>query len=190
MPIGFLRISILGGLFSLTTLALNAQEVVHALAGTVIQVNQPSKTITVATDDGSEGIFKDMSNPKTSIDFEKKLRAESVAANAFKALGTHVIVFYFGDTDIRTVVALRDIGPGPLNTTNGTVVEFSKGQHLLTIRDQAGAIQSFKINDGTVAETGAGAVEGLKFDPGKGDHLSVTSTQAKGGATALFISAA
>jgi hypothetical protein len=184
-----LRIFVLLGLFSLATLAAKAQEVVHAVAGTVNHINLPAKTITVITDDDSEGTFKDFTTSKTSIDFEKKLRAEAIAADAFKNEGAHVIVYYFGDGDVRTAVALQNLGPGPLTKSIGTVVKFSREKHLLTIQDQSGAIQSFKINGRTVAETGSGAVEGLKFEPDKGDRLRVTATKANGSATALFINA-
>ena len=49
------------GLFSIAAFAANAQEVVHALAGTVTSINSTDKTITIKTDDGSDGVFKDLS---------------------------------------------------------------------------------------------------------------------------------
>jgi hypothetical protein len=43
-----------------------AQEVVHALTGTVSSVDPTSKTITMFLDSGSQGTFKDMINQKVS----------------------------------------------------------------------------------------------------------------------------
>jgi hypothetical protein len=48
------------------SLPLTAQEVIHALTGTVISINNEAKTITVLQDSGSKAVFKEMSNPKTA----------------------------------------------------------------------------------------------------------------------------
>jgi len=184
---GFLRVSILVGCFSVASLAATAQEVVHALTGTVNSINLTAKTITVITDDGSYGIFKDMSTSHASIEFDKNIRTDSTAADEFKKSGERVIVYYYGFGTVRTVVALRSLGPGPFTKSRGTVVKFDKREHSLSIKDQSGAIESFKITRSTVADTGTGAVEGLKFEPGNGDQVQVISTVVSGGTTALFI---
>jgi glycerate kinase len=94
----------------LTTFSATAQEVVHALCGTVRSINSTAKTITVATDDGSEGLFQDFTKSNVSLDFDKKIRAEATTANAFTKNGVRVIVYYFGNSDERTAVALQDLG--------------------------------------------------------------------------------
>ena len=166
-----------------------AQEVVHALSGTVNNVNLAARTITVITDDGSGGTFKAMTDSKTPVEFDKTLRADAIAAETFKKKETRVIVYYFGEGDVRTAVALRDLGPGPFTKSSGTVVKFEKGDHSLSIKDQAGLVESFKVTRSTVADTGSGAVDGLKFEPGKGDQVQVISAGANGSATALFVDA-
>ena len=50
---GSFKVYLLVGYFFLATLAATAQEVVHALIGTVSSINPAAKTITVKTDDGS-----------------------------------------------------------------------------------------------------------------------------------------
>jgi hypothetical protein len=161
--------------------------VVHALAGTVQNINAAAKTITVITDDGSGGTFKDITASLGAIEFDKVIRADATEAGAFKDKGVRAIVYYCGDGDVRTVVAVRSLGTGPFTKSSGTVVKFDKRQHLLTIQDKSGTTQSFKITQGTVAETDAGAAEGLKFDPNKGEQIRVTATEANGTMTALFI---
>jgi len=178
---------VLVGCFSFACGLAVAQEVVHALSGTVNNVNLAAKTITVLTDDGSGGTFKAMTDSKTPVEFDKTLRADAIAADAFKKKETRVIVYYFGYSDVRTAVALRDLGPGPFKKVSGEVVKFEGRDHSISIKDQSGAIASFKITQSTVADTGMGAVEGFKFEAGKGDQVRVISTDVNGTATALFI---
>ena len=70
---------------------------------------------------------------------------------------------------------------------SGSVTKFNRHEHLLTIKDCAGATESFHIAPNTVAETAVGAVEGERFDPEKGEQVRVTATLADGGPEALFI---
>jgi hypothetical protein len=190
MSRALLRIVLLAGCFSLVSLAATAQEVVHALTGIVNNINSAAKTIAVITDDGSDGIFQDMTGSRTSIEFDKNIRTEATAADEFKKKGARVIVFYYGAGDVRTVVAIKSLGEGPFTKDSGTVVKFDKKEHSLTIKDSSGAIESFKITSSTVADTDAGAAEGLKFDPHKGESVRVIATQTDGSLTALFINGA
>jgi len=184
----FSRVSSLLGLVSLAALAANAQEVVHALAGTVTSVNPTQQTITIKTDDGSEGVFKDLMKSNVSYEFDRNIRAGAVPASSFTKKGAPVIVYYFGDGDVRTAVALQDLGgAGPLQKISGSVSKFNKHGHLLTIKDATGTSESFHIDTKTVAETAWGAVEGEKFDPSKGDRVRVTAVLANGAEDALFI---
>jgi hypothetical protein len=184
---GFLKTVVLAGCVSSASVFGCAQEVVHALSGTVNSINLNAKTITIVTDDGSPGTFKAMTDPRTPVEFDKTLRADTTAADAFNTKGARVIVFYFGYSDVRTAVALRDLGPGPFTKSSGTVVKFDRGEHSMSIKDQTGAIASFKVTRNTVADTGSGTVEGFKFEPVKGDRVQLISSLVNGSATALFV---
>jgi hypothetical protein len=184
---GFVRFSLIVACFSLTSLAATAQQVVHALAGTVTSINPNAKTITVKTDDGSEGLFKDLINSKTSIQFDPNIRTDATAASDFKNSGVRVIVYYFGNGDVRTVVALRSLGSGPFTITTGTVAGLESGAHTISIKDKSGVVQAFTITSNTVVETGMGAREGFSFQPQKGDRVRVTAATVNGIATAQFI---
>jgi hypothetical protein len=183
----FSQVCCLVGVVSLAALAANAQEVVHALAGTVTSINPTQQTIIIKTDDGSEGLFKDLIKSNVSFDFDRNVRAAAIPASSFTNKGAHVIVYYFGGGDVRTAVALQELGAGPLQKVSGSVYKFNKHEHLLTIKDAAGTNESFRIDPKTVAETPWGAVEGEKFDPGKGDRVRVTAVLANGAEDALFI---
>ena len=177
---------LLAGYFSLCTLASTAQEVVHALTGTVTSMNL-GKTIQVDADDGTEVDFKDFTKANIPLEFDRDLRSQATSADSFKTKGTHVIVYYFGEGNQRTAVALQGLPPGPLKRTIGTVVKFDKHQRLMSVESTPGGIQLFHIEPTTVVESSVGAVEGRKFDPQKRDQVRVTAAPAQGTATALFI---
>jgi len=189
MKKGFLRFSVLVGCLGLASFAATAQEVVHGLIGTVSSINPAAKTITVKTDDGFEGLFKDMIGSKTRLEFDKNVRKDATASEEFKKSGERVIVYYYGFGTVRTVVALRSLGPGPFTKSRGAVVKFDKEEHSISIKGQSGAVESFKITPNTIAETDNGAIEGFELRPNKGDLVQVTATAADGNATALFINA-
>jgi hypothetical protein len=177
------------GCLGLAPSALRAQSVVHALTGTVSAIDPAQKTITVFLDSGSEGTFKDMTNAKAPISFDKRVLADATSVDAFKRKGAYVIIFYFGGRDTRTAVALRSLGAGPFTATDGTVTQFDNHDRSISVEDKAGAIATYKINTETVAESTYGAIDGLKFQTQKGDHVRVVGTSENGAAVALFISA-
>jgi hypothetical protein len=175
-----------GCLGSLTTGA-HAQQVVHALTGTVSGSDELAKTLIVFQDNGSEGQFKDMTSGKSRVVIDKKIAVDSASPEANKKKGTYVIVFYYGDNDDRTVVALKNLGAGPFTSAEGTVTKFEGKQHTITVQDKEGTAQTFKIAENTVAEGYMGAVDGYKFQASKGDHVRVVGTTENGAVTALFM---
>jgi phosphotransferase system IIA component len=186
---GCFRVCLFVGCLLLATFAATAQEVVHALCGTVRSINSTAKTITIATDDGSEGLFKDFTKSNVSLDFDKRIRAEATMADAFTKNGVQVIVYYFGNSDVRTAVALQNLGTGPFEKSSGTVVKFHRNEHVLTIKNKSGVEESFHISPKTLAETAMGAVKGYELDLEDGDQVRVTASPVSGGETALFIGA-
>jgi len=187
MPSRMFNACLLAICFSSASIAVPAQEVVHALSGTISAVNPADKTITVTTDDGSDGTFKDMTDTKTRLEFDKGLRAGSTPAAAFKDTQGRVVIFYFGEGEIRTAVALRDLGPGPFNVATGSIVSFDKRVHSFSIKDTDGTTQSFKIAPSSIADVGSGATEGLKFEAAKGVQVRVVSSSVNGTPTAMFV---
>jgi hypothetical protein len=175
------------GCLVLASVPLAAQEVIHALTGTVSSINNAAKTITVFQDNGTTSDFRGMSDPKMRIEFDKKVAAGTTAASLFDKQGAYAIVFYFGDGDNRTVVALKSLGAGPFKSSVGTVDKFESHSHYIWVKDESGTVQAFKISSDTVAEGTMGVIEGLKFEAQKGDHVRVVSTLVNGVATALFV---
>ena len=134
------QISLGIGFLIATAVVANAQEVVHALYGTVSAIHPGTKTIIVKTNDGSDGLFKDLTRSNVSLLFDKDIRSRATPAEAFKDQGAQVIVYYigggFGAFADRTAVALQSLGAGPIEKATGTVVR--SGKHTLTIKADSG----------------------------------------------------
>lgn len=169
------------------TVASPAQQVVHALTGTVSAMDDASKTLTVFQDNGSEGQFKDVMGAKSHVILDKKIALETTSMDASKVKGSYVIVFYTGDNDARAAVALKSLGAGPFTSSEGTVTKFEGKGHSISVQDKSGATQVFRIAQDTVAEGYMGVVDGYKFQAAKGDHIRVVGTTENGALTALFV---
>ena len=167
--------------------SVHAQQVVHALTGTVSGIDEPSKTLIVFQDNGTEGQFKDMTSGKSRVAVDKKIALDASAAEANKKKGTYVIVFYYGDSSDRSVIALKNLGAGPFTSAEGTVTKFEGKQHSITLQDSSGASQTFKIAENTVAEGYMGVMDGYRFQASKGDRVRIVGSTENGAVTALFM---
>jgi hypothetical protein len=163
-----------------------AQQVVHALTGTVSSINSVTKTISVFQDNGTQGEFSDGTDSKTRLSIDKKVVLDTTAADAFKKTGAYVVVLYYGGDQDRTAVALKNLGSGPFTSVTGSVVKFD-GKHSIAVEDSAGATQNFKISQDTIAEGYMGAVDGYKFQVQKGDKVRIVASKDDSGLTALFV---
>lgn len=181
------RMHVLAGCLGFLSVPVMAQEVIHALTGTVTTIDSNAKTITVFQDSGSSAVFKEMAKGERPVLFGKKIAEETTVPTAFEKSGAYAMVFYYGDDAERTVVALKNLGPGPFTSTIGTVKKFEAHAHSILVEDKTGKVQPIKIGAATVAETDFGAVEGMKFQAREGDQVHVVSTAVNGAPTALFI---
>ena len=177
---------VLAGCVVSISASMAAQQVVHALTGTVSSINKAAETIAVLQDMGGDGVFQNPANPKSRVALDKKIGPGTVAADAFKENGAYVIVFYYGGSDSRTVVAFKNLGSGPFTSTAGTIKKFERAR-AITIQDESGAVQTFKIGSDTVAESYGGAVDGMKFQISSGDRVRIVSAVVDGTPTALFV---
>ena len=178
--------SIVLGCFGLFTATAGAQQVVHALTGTVSSIDNAAKTITIFQDTGTQGEFSDATNSKPHLAIDKKIALDSTAADAFKKTGAYVVIFYYGNDTSRTAVALKNLGAGPFSSVTGTVVKF-EGKRSISVEDSTGATQTFKISQDTIGEGYLGAVDGYKFQVSKGDKVRLVASTESGSPNALFI---
>ena len=182
-----LYVAIVVSSLSLLVPALAAQEIVHALCGTVSSINPAAKTITLFQDTGSPATFKVMPTGGKRIAFDKKIADGLTAAKEFQKQGAYVILFYYGVNENQTAVALKNMGAGPFASTTGEVTEWNGHDRKLTVRDKDGATHSFTVAVQTAAETYMGVVDGTKFEPEKGNSVRVVSLRTGDSPTALFI---
>ena len=180
------RSVLLATCFTLTVSLAKAQQIVHAVSGTVTTIHPKIQMTDIQTDDGSSGSFQ-WNKPGVSMDFEKSVSADTVAPDKFTALQAHVIVYYYGAGDVRTLVALHDVGAGPFVKTIGRVVKLDRHAHVLTIQNSKGGEENFTIDPKTVADTETGVATNFKFDFNKGIQVDVLATQSNGAQTALLI---
>ncbi len=166
--------------------ATHAQEIVHAVSGVATAVDPAHNTITLKTNDGSEGVFKYQVPLKTEIVFDKNVREGTIQPDGFNKIGDHVVAYYFGLESLdRTVVALKDFGPSALEVASGTVVK--SGRHAITIKTDSGATVSFEIARDASAETPSGVVTGSRFEADQGTRVTIRYTETNGIKTAHFI---
>ena len=106
-----------------------AQQIVHAVTGAVTSVDPANNTITIETNDGSDGVFKYQKGGKTEIVFDKEVRNGTTEPASFNKIGDHVVAYYvdigFGT---RTVVALKDFGPSALKAAATSSPEHDAGR--------------------------------------------------------------
>jgi hypothetical protein len=164
-----------------------AQMVVHAVSGLVKAVNPDSKTMDVAIDTGETSHFKLPTNAKVTLDLDKALRSDATEASKFQHVGDYVVVYYYGFDYDRTAVAVKDLGAGPFQKVEGTVMSFDKHTRTMTMKDDAGKSDVFELSEQLVVDSGTNVASGRGYDPHKGDYLIVTYAQAGDKNSAVFI---
>jgi hypothetical protein len=179
--------SVVVAVMAIGSVAAEAQWVIHALGGTVQSVGAARKTMTLRTDDGSSGEFKFPQAANVSVSFDKDVRAETMDADKESGIGHQVILFFFGADEVRTAIAVQDLGSGPFVKVTGTVVSFDKHDRTLTMRTPAGGQQTFVVSDKTVVDTADGVEPGRKFHASKGDHLRLLAEPKGGQQQAMLI---
>ena len=164
-----------------------AQMAVHAMSGTVKAINPQSNTMDVTVDNGDTSQFKLPSDAKVTLDFDNALRSDSTDASKFQHIGNYVVVYYYGYDNDRTAVAVKDLGAGPLQKVEGTVISFDKHSRTMTVKDDAGKTETFQLAEHLVVDTDMSVEGGRNYDPHKGYHVRVTYTQTGDKNTAVFI---
>jgi uncharacterized protein YrzB (UPF0473 family) len=181
--------SLLLGALTFAAAAAHGQQVVHALSGKVMAIYPATNSIKIVTDDGSMSLFEIMIKANTPLNFDKGVRAMTVPAGSFTKADDQVVLFFYGDDSIRTAVAVEDLGAAPLVKSVGTVVKLDKREHLLTITNNAGTEETFRIDAKTLGDGSQGVVKCDKFDLDKGAKVRITAISENGAQTALFIRA-
>ena len=168
----------------LACMPLGAQEVVHAQAGKVVNVNTAQKTLTLKLADGSTVHFQDVSSNAPALSLDKAVREKTVPVATYSKVGSNVVVLYFG-YDSPTAVAVKELGAEVPKKSTGSVSSFDRHGHSLTLKTDAAEPQKLVLTEDTIVNTSDGVVKLADYKPSKGDHLRCFTSP--GSENALFV---
>jgi Cu/Ag efflux protein CusF len=170
------------GAFALTTsLSAAAQDVAHAVGGTVKKIDAGTKTVIVKSEDGTEHTFhyaKDVT-VHGAKDTEK---GTTDAVSGLKE-GSKVAVHYTTVAGKDTAHEIDNIGDDGLKATEGTVSHVDKGAKTIAVKTADGGEETFHLTDRAAKDTGKDVAEGAE----KSAKVTVYYTEKAGTKTAHFI---
>lgn len=178
------------GLVSVTILAfagpsLLAQEIVHAIAGTIARIDPANSSITLQLPDKRTVSFDFRPHVSAPISFDKTLRDESAMASGLPKEANHVIVYYYGLSP-AIAVSVKDLGK-EIEELTGTIVGVSESNRTITAQSETGRQDTCYVSNQTTVETAYGAVDGTKYSPRIGEKVNEVCNYDAGKEVAQFI---
>src|ERR1700679_1392 len=164
-----------------TSLTLAAQDVVHAVEGTVKKVDAGTKTFVVDAKDGTEHTFHYASD--VTVHGAKDTAKGTVDAAHGVAEGSKVAVHYTVVGGKETAHEVDKIGDDGLKTTDGTVTHIDRGAKTIAVKTADGTEETFHMTDRAAKDTGKGIAEGAD----KSAKVTVYYTEKAGTKTAHFV---
>jgi hypothetical protein len=164
-----------------TSLSLAAQDVVHAVDGTVKKVDAGTKTLVVDAKDGTEHTFHYASD--VTVDGAKDTKKGTVDAAHGVEEGSKVAVHYTVDGGKETAHEIDKIGDDGLKATDGTVSHIDRGAKTIAVKTADGSEQTFRMTDRAAKDTGKDIAEGTD----KSAKVTVYYTEKAGVKTAHFV---
>ncbi len=164
-----------------TSLSLAAQDVVHAVDGTVKKVDAGTKTVVVDTKDGTEHTFHYTSD--VTVDGAKDTAKGTVDAAHGITEGSKVAVHYTVVGGKETAHEFDKIGDDGLKATDGTVTHIDRGTKTIAVKTADGSEQTFHMTDRAAKDTGKDVAEGAD----KSAKVTVYYTEKAGVKTAHFV---
>ena len=159
---------------SFAALAFAAEDVVTAVEGTVKKVDSGTKTVVVATADGTEHTLHVVK--KTSVEgFDA---AEAGAKDGMHGVkeGTHVVVHYTVQGTEKTAREVDKIGEGGLKVMEGTAEAVDRGAKTIAVKTADGTVTAYKATDHAVVDSGKEIGKGVE----KGAKVTVYYTEEGG----------
>jgi hypothetical protein len=138
---------------------LAADDVVSAVEGTVKKVDAGTKTVVVATADGTEHTVHFVS--KTAVvGWDATEGGAKDGMHGVKE-GSHVVVHYTVKGTQKTAQEMDRIGDGGLKVTEGTVSAIDRGGKTLAVKTADGAEATYKITDHAAVDAGKETGKGV-----------------------------
>jgi hypothetical protein len=163
------------------SLTLAAQDVVHAIDGTVKKVDSGTKTVVIETKDGTEHTFHYAAD--VTVDGAKDTEKGTVDAAHGVGEGSKVALHYTTVGGKDTVHEIDKIGDDGLKVTEGTVSHIDRGAKTVAVKTADGTEQTFHLTDRAAKDTGKGVAEGVD----KSAKVTVYYTEKAGVKTAHFV---
>jgi hypothetical protein len=163
-------LAMVGGLALATSLSLAAQDVVHAVDGTVKKVDAGTKTVVVDTKDGTEHTFHYASD--VTVDGAKDTKKGAVDAAHYTVSGGK-----------ETAHEIDKIGDDGLKATDGTVSHIDRGAKTIAVKTADGSEETFHLTDRAAKDTGKDVAAGAD----KSAKVTVYYTEKAGVKTAHFV---
>jgi hypothetical protein len=151
-----------------------ADDVVTAVEGTVKKVDAGTKTVVVATADGTEHTVHFVK--KTSVHGWDATEAGAKDGMHGVKEGSHVVVHYTAKGSEKTAQEMDRIGEGGLKVTEGTVSKIDRGAKTIAVKTADGAEASYKITDHAVVDAGKETGKGVE----KASKVTVYYTEEGG----------
>jgi hypothetical protein len=168
----------------LACMPMRAQEVVHAQAGKLVAVDSAGKRLTLKLADGSTVSYQEVPSHEPALSLDKAVREKTVPVASYSKIGANVVVLYYG-FDSPTAVAIKELGADAPKKSTGSVSNFDRREHSLTLKTDAAAEQKLVLTADTIVDTSDGVVKLADYKPSKGEHLRcLTSANSE---TALLV---
>jgi hypothetical protein len=164
-----------------TALTLAAQDVVHAVDGTVKKVDAGTKTLIIEAKDGTEHTFHYASD--VTVDGAKDSEKGTVDAAHGVSEGGKVAVHYTVAGGKETAHEIDKIGDDGLKATDGTVSHVDKGAKTIAVKTKDGTVETFHLTDRAAKDTGKDVAAGAD----KSAKVTVYYTEKAGVKTAHFV---
>lgn len=129
-----------------------ADDVVTAVEGTVKKVDNGTKTVVVATADGTEHTVHFVK--KTSVHGWDATDAGAKDGMHGVKEGSQVVVHYSVKGTEKTAQEMDRIGDGGLKVAEGTVSKIDRGGKTLAVKTADGAEATYKITDHAAEDAG------------------------------------
>lgn len=151
-----------------------ADDVVTAVEGTVKKVNAGTKTVVVATADGTEHTVHFTS--KTAVHGWDATDAAAKDGMHGVKEGSHVVVHYTAKGAVKTAQEVDRVGDGGLKVGEGTVSKIDRGAKTIAVKTADGTEATYRMTDHAVVDAGKDVGKGVE----KASKVTVYYTEEGG----------
>lgn len=145
---------------SLAAVSLFSMDVISAVEGTVKKVDAGTKTVVVASADGTEHTL----HFAKSTAMHGWTAAEAGAKDGMHGVkdGSHVVVHYTEKGTVMTAQEVDHVGGGGLKVAQGTVTRIDRGAKFISVKTADGSVVTFRFTDHALVDAGKGVEKAAK----------------------------